>query len=852
MSLRTRFILIFGIGGIFFLLVITSLVFYRVESTMKQQLEQQFHNDVHARVHSLNHSFSEITERFQSTAKLPMFRSMRFHQLTMNHAAFKNDVRQMELYILDIVNQYDEISQVMYINNKGAEVFRVDRSGIKSNLSDRSQDKVINKMMEMRPGDLSVTQESVNGKIRNIVWWIPIYVSADKLDGVIGFRVRYNYILDTIGHLATSDSEEVCLASAQGAVLLSANNKKTCEPENKLLWQTTEPINLPDLSWMVTLSVNPDVFLVDVRNIAMTVFGVIFPLVAVLGFVFSFVFSNKIIRSIHQLVDAAQIMGRGQPLVPIDLNRDDELGELAKEINRSAKLIEENLNELEERNRDTVERNRRNMQAIMDHSPAIIYLKDTNGCYTFINQKFEDIFNIKREDVIGKSDHEVLPQDIADDFSHNAKAVIEAEKALETEEVISLDGSLHAYVSIRFPLVDDKGIVYAVCGISTDITDIKQHEEQIRRSQKMDALGKLTGGVAHDYNNMLGIILGYSELLANKLSNQPDLAKFAQEIQRAGERGVKLTNKLLGFSRKKSSVAEVLNINDVLHDDKHMLQKTLTARINLVLDLEDGLCDVFLDGSELEDAILNMSINAMHSMEAGGQLTFQTQNKYIDGRDARSLDMNTGNFVVLNIIDTGCGIDKPVLDKIFDPFFSTKGDRGTGLGLSQVYGFVQSNGGNIKVYSEPGKGTHFSLYFPSYYGKDNDNELEKDKKLETLTGKETILIVDDEPALLDLAAEILSQQEYKVICAQSARQALDLLENNTVDLMLSDVIMPEIDGYQLAASVQKKYPDVKIQLVSGFSDDRHLNMVDDNLHKNLISKPYNAQELLQGIRKLLG
>jgi len=852
MSLRTRFILIFGIGGIFFLLVITSLVFYRVESTMKQQLEQQFHNDVHARIQGLNHSFDEITERFQSTAKLPMFRSMRFHQLTMNHAAFKNDVRQMELYILDIVNQYDELSQVMYINNKGAEVFRVDRSGIKSNLSDRSQDKVVNKMMGLGLGDLSVTQESVNGKIRNIVWWIPVYVSADKLDGVIGFSVKYSYILDTVGSLVASDSEEVCLASAQGAVLLSSNNKQTCEPKNKNLWQITEAVNLPDLSWMLTLSVDPDVFLVDVRNIAITVFGVIFPLVAVLGFVFSFIFFNKIIRSIHQLVDAAQIMGRGQSLVPIDLNRDDELGELAKEINRSAKLIEENLNELEERNRDTAEKNRRNMQAIMDHSPAIIYLKDTNGCYTFINQKFEDIFNIKREDVIGKSDHDVLPQDIADDFSHNTEAVIEAEKALETEEVISLDGSFHTYVSIRFPLVDDKGNIYAVCGISTDITDIKQHEEQIRRSQKMDALGKLTGGVAHDYNNMLGIILGYSDLLINKLSNQPDLAKFAHEIQRAGERGVKLTNKLLGFSRKKSSLDEVLNINDVLRDDKHMLQKTLTARINLVLDLQDDLCDVFMDSSELEDAILNMSINAMHSMEAGGQLTFQTQNKYIDEQNAQLLDTNAGDYAVLNIIDTGCGIDKVVLDKIFDPFFTTKGDRGTGLGLSQVYGFVQSNGGNIKVYSEPGKGTRFSLYFPSNCGTDNNDEPEKVKELETLTGKETILIVDDEPALLDLAAEILSQQDYKVMCAQSARQALEILENNTVDLMISDVIMPEIDGYQLAASVQKKYPGIKIQLVSGFSDDRHLKMVDDNLHKNLISKPYNAQELLQGIRKLLG
>ena len=381
---------------------------------------------------------------------------------------------------------------------------------------------------------------------------------------------------------------------------------------------------------------------------------------------------------------------------------------------------------------------------------------------------------------------------------------------------------------------------------------IKQ-EEQLRHTQKMDALGKLTGGIAHDYNNMLGVVIGYAELLQSALDDQPKLARYASEIYRAGKRGAKLTNKLLGFSRKKSSDAKVLNINQQLRDEQQMLERTLTVRIQLALDLADELWPVLLDSSDLEDAVINMAINAMHAMKTAGALTIRTRNTFIDDTEAHALQLAPGDYVQLSISDTGCGMDQHVMERIFDPFYSTKGDQGTGLGLSQVYGFVERSNGSIKVYSEPGQGTRFDLYFPRYPDneKPDNHQAEYVAKLARPGEKESILMVDDEQALLDLAFEILDSQGYKVHCAASAKQALEILEHEPVDVLVSDVLMPGMDGHQLVTIVMEKYPNIKTQLASGFTDDHRAGAGDDISYQSLLYKPYSAQTLLTRIQQLL-
>lgn len=494
-----------------------------------------------------------------------------------------------------------------------------------------------------------------------------------------------------------------------------------------------------------------------------------------------------------------------------------------------------------------------NMQSIMDNSPAVIYVKDIEGRFTFVNKKFTDLFKMPHDKVIGHSLHDIFPQDIADEMKKNDLDVLETGHSLESEEIVPQDGELHTFISTKFPLRDKENKIYAICGISTDVTDKKLKEEQLRRSQKMDALGKLTGGIAHDFNNMLGVILGYSELLSHVLGKDEKTSSYIREIQKAGERGAKLTNKLLSFSRQKASDSKAHDINRLLSEQTHMLEKTLTARITLKTELADNLWQVLLDSSDLVDAIVNISINAMHAIKGNGQLTIRTYNESVNKTDADHLGIEPGDYVLLSITDSGAGMDRATKERIFDPFFSTKGDQGTGLGLSQVYGFVENSNGTIKVYSEPGHGTRFTLYFPRNIDADT-TEISSTNPVENksnLHGTETILIVDDEPALLKLTSKILLVHGYKTFTAENGKYALEILDNEHIDLVLSDVIMPEMDGYELATIILKEHPEIKIQMASGFSDDRHENFIDDSLHENLLHKPYHSATLLKRLRELL-
>ncbi|MBL4608458.1 MAG: response regulator [Pseudomonadales bacterium] len=384
-------------------------------------------------------------------------------------------------------------------------------------------------------------------------------------------------------------------------------------------------------------------------------------------------------------------------------------------------------------------------------------------------------------------------------------------------------------------------------GTIEDITARLQKEEIFNRSQKMDALGKLTGGIAHDYNNMLGIILGYSELLMAKVKGQVKLEEYVNQITRSAERGSELTQRLLSFSKHKKSAAETVDINALMFDHKNMLEKILTSRIILELDLGVGLWNVNLDSGDLENVIINVCINAMHAVESTGTLTIQTSNEQMGGHDTRKLKLEAGDYVRLGISDTGCGMSDKTLEKIFDPFFSTKGEYGTGLGLSQVYGFIERSNGAIDVSSTVGVGSQFVMYFPRFNALKKIKQEDQKQSIKNSKNK-TILIVDDEPALLELTEEILLGNGYKVFCAAEAEQALSILTSESIDLMVSDVIMPGMDGYQLAEIVKEKFPLTRIQLASGYADESRLDILDQGLRSQLLQKPYSSRKLLEKIK----
>jgi len=479
---------------------------------------------------------------------------------------------------------------------------------------------------------------------------------------------------------------------------------------------------------------------------------------------------------------------------------------------------------------------------------------DASGVYTYASENVVDIIGYYPDEIIGRTPFDLMPEGESERIAGRFADIVSKQ-----EKITDLDNwGIHKngkYICLRtngVPVFDASGQLTGYRGVDKDVTEQKEMNELLMRTQKMDALGKLTGGIAHDFNNMLGVIIGYAELLQNNLSDDDKLNKYVNQIYKAAQRSKKLTAKLLAFSRKESFSTTETDINQLLRDDQHMLEKTLTARIRLRYELEVDLWPVCLDKSTLQDAILNISINAMHAIADTGTFTITTQNINLDAEDVSQLNIKPGDYVLVSFTDTGVGMDEATRLKIFDPFFTTKGDSGIGLGLSQVYGFVQQSGGGIHVSSQPGQGSQMAMYLPYCFSSVSDEHVPKTMdSLWDYSGDETILVVDDEEALCGLAKEILIKHGYKVLCAENGKKALEILETESVDLLFSDVIMPGMDGYELASRVKKSYPDIIIQMASGFSKMRYESEFDEKLHQQRLLKPYSSKMLLHRIRELL-
>jgi len=490
-----------------------------------------------------------------------------------------------------------------------------------------------------------------------------------------------------------------------------------------------------------------------------------------------------------------------------------------------------------------------------EHSPLAIIEWNTDFEFLDWNPAAQKIFGYTKEEVLGcHITEKILPESarqavdkIWDELLTNKGGTY------SLNENTTKDGRVILCEWHNTPLVDDDGNVIGVASLVEDITEQEKNEENLRQSQKMDALGKLTGGVAHDFNNMLGVILGFTELLKDRVDqHDPKQIKYCNEIFNAAERAKKLTSNLLAFSRKVPSSVEKTDINNMLNSMQHMLEKTLTHRIKLIFELKENIWPVLIDRTRMEDAVLNICINAMHAMPEGGSIVLNTSNVSLLDSDGCDVNVEPGDYVLLSIRDNGIGMTHDTQLKIFDPFFTTKGAEGTGLGMSQVYGFVQQSDASIQVSSELGKGTKITLYIPRFLDQQNDKIDESKLNLVKLpSGIETILVVDDEVALLDLNTEILSDHGYTVYRAESAKQAMDILANKHVDLLLSDVIMPDMNGYQLALEVEKLFPSIKIQMVSGYSDKFEENLTDSLLHQQRLQKPVSSEKLLQRVRLLL-
>jgi nitrogen-specific signal transduction histidine kinase/ActR/RegA family two-component response regulator len=403
-------------------------------------------------------------------------------------------------------------------------------------------------------------------------------------------------------------------------------------------------------------------------------------------------------------------------------------------------------------------------------------------------------------------------------------------------------------------IVDEHGLVEKLVIVNRDITNRKQLEEQFRQVQKMEAVGRLSGGVAHDFNNLLGVIIGYGEIVQEGLGGVHPLRGSVDEILKAGHRAASLTRQLLAFSRQQVLDPKVLDLNTVVRDMVKMLKRLIGEDIELRTDLDTALARVKADESQIEQVVLNLTVNARDAMPRGGKLTVATSTFHMDGNFVRRYPypVNVGDYVLLRVSDTGCGMDARTKARIFEPFFTTKEKgKGTGLGLSMVYGIVKQSNGYIDVSSEPGVGTTFDIYLPKV-----DQAIDTSTSAvasPSLRGNETILLVEDDPSLRALAVHMLESCGYTVLEASSGADALEITRPQKVHihLLLTDVVMPGMSGRVLAEQILAENPHIVVLYISGYTGQTvgaHGVLAEGSY---FLPKPFTREALARKIREVL-
>lgn len=385
-----------------------------------------------------------------------------------------------------------------------------------------------------------------------------------------------------------------------------------------------------------------------------------------------------------------------------------------------------------------------------------------------------------------------------------------------------------------------------------EVAERTKAEEYLRQAQKMEAVGQLTGGIAHDFNNMLAVVIGGLNLAQRKLAKgETDIARFI-EVEGA-QRAAELTKRLLAFSRQQPLAPKRISLNRLVGDMSELLTRTLGETIQVETVLGAGLWQVEADPAQLESALLNLAVNARDAMPAGGRLTIETGNAHIDRRNAREYALPEGQYVLIGVTDTGTGMTTDVIEKAFDPFYTTKGvGKGTGLGLSQVYGFVRQSGGHVKIYSEVGVGTTMKIYLPRFLAAPSEDAVPKTETVHGGATTEVVMVVEDEDRVRTMAVEALRELGYSVIAMSSPRDALEAIRGGSIpDLLFTDVVMPEMAGRELVEQVKALQPDLRILYTTGYTRNAIVHNRTLDRGTELLSKPYMIEELAGKVRAIL-
>ena len=497
---------------------------------------------------------------------------------------------------------------------------------------------------------------------------------------------------------------------------------------------------------------------------------------------------------------------------------------------------------------ETLRQSEARFTAFMRHLPGIAFLKDLTGRYVYYNEAAWHQFGRRPRDLVGKTDEEIWTPEEAARHREYDYSVITSGRMVQFVEPATQSDGIHYWLIHKFPITED-GKVALVGGIGIDITERRTLEEQLTQARKMEALGRLAGGVAHDFNNLLTVISGYGQLALETLNTSPDrLGGYVQEIINSAKRAAGMTSQLLAFSRRNSAEPRVIDLAELLRHIEPLLRRMIGEHVDLKISANGGPCRLRADVHQLEQVLMNLAVNARDAMPLGGLLEIECT--LLDPPLERP-GLNPLH-ILLEVRDNGVGMDDATQARMFEPFFTSKEQgKGTGLGLSTVYGVVSQAGGDIKVESEQGVGTSFRIYFP----------LAAEGQTESLfgpgdtapVGLETVLLVEDEPGVRALAEVVLRRLGYTVLVAENGMAALHLWEESrgSVDVVLTDVIMPRMSGSELARRLREISPRLKILFMSGYTDDM---LSDQGIlagETQLIQKPFTAEALARKLRSVL-
>lgn len=541
------------------------------------------------------------------------------------------------------------------------------------------------------------------------------------------------------------------------------------------------------------------------------------------------------------------------------LTRMEETTREYEEANAKLMEIQQDLITSNNRLRESEER----LSKAFDFSPLVISLATfSDDRYVDVSAYLTKIAGYSREEMIGQSAYELGLWADPDDYPR-VRHLLETQGYVRNQEIRLRSRSGAISTLLLLAEVIQIGDIAHIASLAIDVTEGKRAEEeklrlaeQLRQVQKMESVGRLAGGVAHDFNNLLSIILGYSEiLLADACAHDARVCNALNQIYRAGERAQNLTRQLLAFGRKQVLSQEAVTLNQIILDFKPMLNRLIGEDIKIVTHLENNPWLVLVDVAQMEQILLNLAVNARDAMPQGGGMTIETANISWDTKPQGNL--NSGEYVLLKVSDTGCGMDPAATAHIFEPFFTTKGkDKGTGLGLATVYGIVKQHHGEIGIQSNPEKGTVFSIYLPRLRSESlsvpPENRNGGQNQIDHARG--TILVVEDEPQVRKLTCMTLSRHGYHVLEALDSREAIYLGLNHPtrIDLLLTDVVMPEMNGPQLANAILAMRPEMSVIFLSGFTEDELMpyGVVGEGMH--FLQKPVPSSLLLQKVRALIG